>query len=201
MRTLFLDLASHSGLLACIDAERFAASVAVDRRISDRELVPLYEQLLQEAGWQPSSIERIACVTGPGGFTSLRVAAAFANALSFSLHVPLAGIHLSDLYGARCAPPMLWMHSTKKEQLFARGFGTFPQDFAEPMLWALGDFLHVLPATTVWAGELIPEHAAAIEKTGATPASLRPLTEILPDFLARQVYSPQTLKPWYGRGW
>lgn len=107
MRYLFLDLASHSGLLACVEDQTIKASEPVDHRIGDHELIPLFEKTLDAAGWKAADLTHIACVIGPGGFMSLRVAVAFANTLMHQLKIPIAGIHLSDLYAARAPHPAL----------------------------------------------------------------------------------------------
>jgi tRNA threonylcarbamoyl adenosine modification protein YeaZ len=44
-----------------------------------------------------SAIDRIACVTGPGSFTGLRLALATASALHHALRVPLSGINFLEL--------------------------------------------------------------------------------------------------------
>src|SRR3989338_8401896 len=105
MRTFFIDLASHDGHLACVTDHTVVTSASVDRRIGDHELVSLYEKVLSDAGWEQKDIDRIACVIGPGGFMSLRVGCAFANALAFTLEAPVAGGHVSDLYAVRFGLP------------------------------------------------------------------------------------------------
>ncbi len=207
-RTLFLNLASHMGSLACIDASRVVASAAVDHRISDSDLVPLFTKVLDDAGWKQESIERIACVIGPGGFTSLRVAVAFANTLSYALNIPVAAVHLSDLYATRvrvCHPELvegfLWLHSTKKMQLFVRGFGTMRDRYPEATLLTLDALTADFPKGLPWAGELIPEHEAAVTAAGGERAKMRDIAVILPDFVESLKYEKQTLLPWYGRGW
>ena len=50
-------------------------------------------------------------------------------------------------------------------------------------------------------GELIPEQRKVVDEAGAQEVSLRPVEEILPEFLWKQSYKKQILQPWYGRGW
>lgn len=202
MRTFFIDLASHAGLLACTEDARVCAATPIDHRISDADLVPLFERLLDEAAWERHSIERIACVSGPGGFTSLRVAAAFTNALAYALDVPVAPIHLSDLRAARTTErDFVWLHSTKKTQLFARGFGALAERYPEPTLVDLPAFASALPQAVSWVGELIAEHEEALKSSLAKHADERDVLVILPAFLAHLSYAKNTLEPWYGRGW
>ncbi|MDO8468933.1 MAG: hypothetical protein Q7S29_04210 [Candidatus Peribacter sp.] len=222
MRTLFLDLASHHGLLACVTEERILASQPVDHRIGDHELIPLFEKTLQTAGLQTGDLTHCACIIGPGGFMSLRVAVAFANTLMHQLKIPGAGIHLSDLIAARVChgepcrtmtdasvpsfdraqdDTLLWLHSTKKHELFVRGFGSYASLWPEAAHVTVEDFLAQVPSGAQWAGELIPEHEALFKDKKIRPAILRPAVEILPAFLSQQSFADTLLEPWYGRGW
>ena len=160
----------------------------------------MLEELLKKAGWD--SPDRVACVVGPGGFTSLRVAVSLVNAIAWAKKIPSAGIHLSDLCRARCPNrDALWIHSTKKEEVFVRGFGSFLETWPQPQHMALGDFLSYLPDSVAWVGELIPEHRTEIDKRGGKPALVRDLSATLPSFLNQQSYVEEQLEPWYGRGW
>ena len=207
MHTLFLDLASHNGFLAAVTADAVVASHAVDHRIGDHELIPLIETVLSEAGWTYADLTHVACVTGPGGFTSLRVAVTCANVLADQLRIPSAGVHLSELYRERSAvsdqrSDVYWLHSTKKDQLFVRG-----GQWKEPSLVVLADFLQSCPKKLSWCGELIDEHRKAIADVADMvslsnhESPLRNIEEILPAFLAGLHYERKPLEPWYGRGW
>ncbi|MBI2117390.1 hypothetical protein HYT95_00675 [Candidatus Peregrinibacteria bacterium] len=234
MRILFLDITSHDGLLACVTEERVLASRPIDHRVGDHELVPLIEDVLHEAVWSYEDLTHLACVIGPGGFTSLRVGVSCINALSWALKIPSTGIHLSDLYGARMPPPLtpppsagegeqppsppqggrgqgmgaLWLHSTKRTELFIRGFGDFAKEWPQPTHIPLDDLMsrfqspktyHLQPITYI--GELLPEHRAFMEVRGGEKLSLCPVRDALPSFLPSLTYQIQVLQPWYGRGW
>ena len=200
MRTLFLDLASHQGLLACAE-EDIVRSVPFDHRIGDQGLLPVLQELLKKSEWDVKDLTHVACVVGPGGFTSLRVAVALANTLMHQLKIPGAGIHLSDLYRARSnKEDVLWLHSTKKKELFVRGFGTFSSLWPQSIHLPLEDFLAQLPQGTQWMGELIPEHRTLCDQKGVKEAALRALDDALPIFLAAQSFATKLLEPWYGRG-
>lgn len=209
MRILYLDLASHDGLLACVTDEAVAASAPVSHRIDDAALMPLVEGALANAGWSHRDLTQIACVIGPGGFTSLRVAVALANVLSHELKIPSCGIHLSDVYQFRvtgfglrdpvtCNSQLangLWLHSTKKHELFVR------KAREEPQCETIDELRNMLTNGIQWTGELIPEHRKIIDESGAKEVPLRSLEKILPEFLKQQTYKKQILTPWYGRGW
>lgn len=182
----------------------------IDHRMDDRGFISLIDTILQEAGWEYPDLTHIACVAGPGGFTSLRVGVAAANALASALALPACGIPLWDLYGARAAPSppvplpssgergLWWMHSTKKTMLFVR-----PLDGSarEPSCVTLEELRGSMQPGGAWTGELLPEHRALVETLGLRETALRPLHDVLPRFLATQMYQKETLLPWYGRGW
>lgn len=212
MRILFCDTASHEGVIACVTDDKVSALESVDRRIDDASLISQVEDLLLSAKWTYRDLTHIACVIGPGGFTSLRTAVALANAMSHELDIPACGIHLSDMYFARIPSSLYriparqeiraaWLHSTKRSELFICGLGSLKEKFPEPQLMAVGDLKHVINAGTRWTGELIPEHREIFAGTGAE--EIRPETkeDTLPIFLKAQSYKKQILRPWYGRGW
>ena len=184
----------------------------IDQRLGDQELMSRVEKTLQIANCKLQDLTQIACVIGPGGFMSLRVAVALANTLSDQLKIPIAGIHLSEVYEERLQiancklQSCLWLHSTKKQELFVRGFGEAAKIWSEATHVILEDFLNILRrdaplARLLWVGELIPEQRDAIEALGMQECTPCPIEEILPGFLAGQEYKKQILEPWYGRGW
>lgn len=213
MRILYLDLASNHGSLACVDDASVVHLTSVDHRIDDSVLTGLVEQTLKDAGWAYEDLSGIACVVGPGGFTSLRVGVAAANALGSALGIPVCGVHLSDLYRARSPLPALratlsrprereqgksifWLHSTKRTELFIRS-----NEFPGPQCITLEELPKHLKKGQEWMGELIPEHQKIVTDVGLTLVPLLALEEVLPEFLGSQKYQKQILQPWYGRGW
>jgi tRNA threonylcarbamoyl adenosine modification protein YeaZ len=217
MRCLYLDVASHgatplstNGLVACVTEKDVVAATDIERKVADHELLSHIERALQKAGWSHGSLTCIACVTGPGGFTSLRVGVSAANALAFSLTVPLGGVHLSDLYAARvqgiaadgsprAEQSFLWLHSTKKDALFVRGFGTFSLLFPEPVYITLEELQRRVDPGTPWTGELIDEHEAFARSHALVQPGMFTVQEVLPAFLSSNNFSEKQLTPWYGR--
>jgi len=227
MRILFLDLASHSTIsnegacIACVDETHTKAIHFIDERIDDSELMPVLEETLASSVWTYNDIGCIACVTGPGGFTSLRMAASLANVLSDQLRVPAAEVHLSDVYAARVTTQdtghrtqegkpeswvlnpasFLWLHSTKATQMFVKGFGEFASLWKEPTLITLDDLVQKVPGETFVAGEIIPAHEQALREKHVKRLHLSSIEDALPGLLGGLEYKKELLKPWYGRGW
>lgn len=58
---------------------------------SSQETLPLVEKLLKEKKIKASEVNEIKINKGPGSFTGLRVGISIANALGFSLNIPING--------------------------------------------------------------------------------------------------------------
>lgn len=90
--TLVLEASTGTGSLALLRGDVLVAEADVAMRGHDGErLMPAVVQLLEESGAAPTALARVVCGAGPGGFTSLRIAAAIAKGLVESLGVELWG--------------------------------------------------------------------------------------------------------------
>lgn len=61
------------------------------------KLLPVIDSVLRRAAFKKNILSGIAVISGPGGFTSLRIGVAAANALAYAWGVPVAGVHLADV--------------------------------------------------------------------------------------------------------
>jgi len=73
---------------------------------SVRFLMPGLKSVLNEFGLEPSVLERIACVRGPGSFTGLRLVLAAAEGVAAGLGLPLAGLDYLPLLATGPGPLM-----------------------------------------------------------------------------------------------
>ncbi|MBU0458402.1 tRNA (adenosine(37)-N6)-threonylcarbamoyltransferase complex dimerization subunit type 1 TsaB [Patescibacteria group bacterium] len=214
MNCLFLDIASHEGTIALIGNEKVISKREVSTRVRDHELIPLVEECLEEAGWEYSDLTHLACVIGPGGFTSLRVAVSYSNTIIDQLEVEGVGVHLSDLHEARMCqdsesgirnPDVLWLHATKRDLMFVRGFGEYEEIWREPTLISVDAFSQRIAAESrgfplQWTGELLDSQKEALKELNLQEAELRSIEDILPKFVSGLTYVKKPLEPWYGRG-
>jgi len=228
MLTLFLDFASHSKSIALIDSGETIAIEKIIDHTDEAKLLPMIEEMLQNkpithnlspipyhlfpityplspiTSSEPTNpfhkLQRIVATTGPGGFMSLRVALSLGNTLAWSLNLPIAGIHLSDLWAARLPKNTnaLWLHSTKKDALFVRGFGSLSKDIPEATLVTLSDLLLDIKDSADFVGELIEEHAKILPVSMVD--SCTTLSDVLPTIVEHLTYQKPPLLPWYGRG-
>jgi len=95
-------------LLLALDASSSACSAALLRRDVEqttclarfemtprahtRRLMPMVNDVLAEAGVEPSQLDAVAFGRGPGSFTGLRIAAGTAQGLAYGLDRPLIGV-------------------------------------------------------------------------------------------------------------
>ncbi|HXS15279.1 MAG TPA: tRNA (adenosine(37)-N6)-threonylcarbamoyltransferase complex dimerization subunit type 1 TsaB, partial [Candidatus Saccharimonadales bacterium] len=59
-------------------------------------VLPIIDRLLKDHGLTPQSLDSIEVNAGPGSFTGVRVGVSIANALSFSLGIPVNGLTLKE---------------------------------------------------------------------------------------------------------
>ncbi len=83
------------------------ASVAIPMGSGRQDLLtPALMPLLMQAGCTLQKLRAIACGAGPGSFTSLRIAGAFAKGLAFGLEVPLYALPSLLLVSASETAPL-----------------------------------------------------------------------------------------------
>lgn len=97
MRILALDgsLARCSAAL-WVEGAVVAQRAATGERMQPTALPPMAEALLREAG----TLDAVAVVVGPGGFTGLRTAIALAEGIALGLGVPVVGVTTGEALAA-----------------------------------------------------------------------------------------------------
>lgn len=107
MLTLALDASTYSGSVALLEGSRVRAwRAAVMRGPHEERLLPAVAATLAEANVPPRELSRIVCGSGPGSFTSLRIAASIAKALAVATGRPLYAISSLLLLGAGGSSPL-----------------------------------------------------------------------------------------------
>lgn len=71
--------------------EKVVALLEDFNQFGSQVLLPLIEKLLKQNNLEYSDLESIEVTTGPGSFTGLRVGVSVANALGYSLGIPVNG--------------------------------------------------------------------------------------------------------------
>ncbi len=92
-KNIFLALINKKGEI--LDKKKIKAEYQ-----QSEKLLFNIENILQNNKLSIKNLKGVICVIGPGGFTSLRIGVATANALAWSLNIPIVGVedknNLSD---------------------------------------------------------------------------------------------------------
>jgi tRNA threonylcarbamoyladenosine biosynthesis protein TsaB len=163
MRVLAIETSTSLASVALVEGGRLVLSRSHARpKQSAERLLPMIAELLAEAAWQRSDIERLGVSIGPGSFTGLRVGIACAQGLALGLGVPLLGVTSlramaravpETIRGVRC--PVL---DARRREVFVGGYG--PGPFAPELLAPLAvsaesaaeTLAAQLTAPLVWVG-------------------------------------------------
>src|SRR5438105_1983662 len=81
-----------------------------------REVLAAADELMREAGLEPSGIDAVVVGTGPGSFTGVRMGLATARGLALALDVPVAGV--STLHAYSGGQPVI---DARRGEVFTRG--------------------------------------------------------------------------------
>ncbi|HWP75680.1 MAG TPA: tRNA (adenosine(37)-N6)-threonylcarbamoyltransferase complex dimerization subunit type 1 TsaB [Methylomirabilota bacterium] len=101
MRLLALETATLAGGAALLDDGRLVGESRLNIALTHSErLMAVVDRLLQDCGWEMSTLRGLAVSIGPGSFTGLRVGAATAKGLALALDLPIAPVPTLDALAA-----------------------------------------------------------------------------------------------------
>ena len=93
MITLAFDSVAKVASVAVCDGERLLAQYNIDNGLTQSELLlPMAEDILKSLKLSFSDVELLACTTGPGSFTGVRIGAALVKGLAFGKCTPCVGV-------------------------------------------------------------------------------------------------------------
>lgn len=105
------------------DARLLAGATSSRPLAHGESLAPLVDQVLREAGLEPSALTSIGVGTGPGPFTGLRVGLVSARMLGLALGVPVRGVCSLDVIAAQAVAdgvtePFVVVSDARRKELF-----------------------------------------------------------------------------------
>jgi tRNA threonylcarbamoyl adenosine modification protein YeaZ len=106
-------------------------------------LLPLVMQLLAEAAWPKSSIDRIGVGVGPGSFTGLRVGIGLANGMALGLRRPLVGVgslRAMAHAGPAAAGARVAVLDAKRSEFFVAAYSESGDELLAPMAIPQAEF-------------------------------------------------------------
>jgi len=154
VRILGIESSSRRGSVALLEGEQVVASLEHEQQNMHAErLLPLLEQLLAEAGWPKSSLDRLGVGVGPGSFTGLRAGIALAEGLSVGLDRPLIGVGslLAMAFGALAVHPgpCCALLDARRDELFVAVYESGPRELCAPLALPVGDLSEFLAKYSV----------------------------------------------------
>ncbi len=141
-----------------------------------RELIPTVDRLCREQGWTPSEVGECHVSIGPGSFTGLRVAVAFARHLALAAGTKTVAVPTLDVIAENCAvmasrpERLVVILDAKRRQVFAAVYkwgGECYRRTADPRMIEPGALLAEEPQPMAVVGEGIEYYREAVEASGA----------------------------------
>ena len=101
MITLVIDASTYVGTVAVLRDGQLVSDGSAAMRGRDAEaLMPAVADCLSTAGIEARKLSRVVCGSGPGSFTSLRIAASIAKGVAVGASCPLSGLSSLALLAA-----------------------------------------------------------------------------------------------------
>lgn len=217
MITLAMDTSCMTGGVAILDERRVLAeySLSVKRTHSER-LMSSVARVMEDASLKPSDIGLIACCTGPGSFTGIRIGVASAKAMGMALGaaiVPVTGLH-ALAYGLMEGERAWCMIDARHENCYAAlflGTGGAARMLGEPSVMTVSEIAAMVSseglrhralgdASLLYGGKLAAESGGLIIIPTPEDSGIRPSKV---GMLALDLYegglsvSPAALAPFY----
>lgn len=93
MNVLAIETSTLTGSVALLQDESVIGEITLSISVQHSErLMPAMDQLLRDAGTDPSKVDLYAVAVGPGSFTGLRIGIAAAQGLSLAHGKPVVGV-------------------------------------------------------------------------------------------------------------
>lgn len=173
MRVLGIETsAAHRGTVALAEAGKLVTSAEhTSLNAHAEKTLPLVEQILGEAGWTRSSLDRVAVGIGPGSFTGLRVGLALAQGIALGLGIPVVGVGslraMADAVPADREGHRVPLLDARRGELFAAVYTAGGDELAPPFVLARDEARSVLEARAPGARVLVGEVTGSLGLPGA----------------------------------
>jgi len=97
-------------------------------------LVPMLQDVLKEGGISFQDLDALACTTGPGSFTGVRIGMTTLKTLGLTLNKPVLGINTLDLMAHHYQPDgdLLIVLETKRQDFYACYYDADLKSLCEP---------------------------------------------------------------------
>lgn len=209
MKVLALETALARGGVALLDTETGASYVraaGIKGRLS-AELFPAVEELLGEAGWSPAAVELVACSSGPGSFTGLRVGFAAVKGWYLATGCAVKAVPTFDVMASALTPfhfPAAGVSDARAERAYYAVYRE-PSARPEPGVALFGELVSILEETVTVYGpdagfveKVLRDGGVSGPGVLETPPDPLPLARLAAErYAADGADDPEILKPVY----
>lgn len=180
-------------------------------------LMPMIEQVMQDADLGYNDLDRIAVTTGPGTFTGVRIGLACGRALALAANLPLIGetslrVMASAVQdqlaappdGAPLGPPIAIAVDARRGQIYFQLFSSDLAPMTEPAALTLQEAVNELPQCTILAAGSASSCLAEIadrpgRKVCAVAVKLQPDAVVLARLAQDLAPAQEPVRPLYLR--
>ena len=134
---------------ACLTRDDTVLAYASERigRGHAERLAPMVADLFEEAGVEPSAVDRLAVCTGPGSFTGLRVALSMAKGFALPRRLPVLGFDALEVEAAVIRERyddhlVIVYRDVKRGQVFAAEY-SYGKPYEPPVAMTLDDAIRM----------------------------------------------------------
>jgi tRNA threonylcarbamoyladenosine biosynthesis protein TsaB len=129
-RIIAIETSGRQGSIAALYGEKDGCHLngcyieCGDQRTA-QALAPALKRLLDEANWEPASVDLVAVAVGPGSFTGLRIGVTTGKAFAYAANADVIGVNTLEAIAlqATCGATPLWVISdAQRQELFTAKF-------------------------------------------------------------------------------
>ena len=174
-RIIAIETSGRRGSVALGQGPKLVADVNFSANQEHaRDLIPMTDRLCREHGWSPRTIKQCFLSIGPGSFTGLRVAVAFARHFALAVGAKICAVPTLDVIAENTVeiqrPPkhLAVILDAKRGEVFSAVFELHDGQYRriiEPRMIEPAKLIATAPSPIAIMGEGIDYHRDVIEAT------------------------------------
>lgn len=180
-RSIAIETSCRQGSVALGLGSNLAATHSFGADLEHaRELIPAVQRLFRDLGWSPDTVDHCFVSIGPGSFTGIRVAVAFARHLALATGARLYPVPTLQVIASNCLsldePPgrLSVILDAKRRKVYAAIFELVGETYrcvVDAHECDPNELLSRSPRSTAVVGQGIEPHRAVVEASGVKALS------------------------------
>ena len=147
MYILAIETTGPFGSVALIDEKGQVNSKASREEMNHlKDLMPMAEELIKEAGISKSDLTAVAASAGPGSFTGIRIGVSTARAIAQALDIPAIKVPTLEIFKEFChgEKPVAVIFNARRGQVYGAVFDSDGGEILKPGPYMLTEVLEVI---------------------------------------------------------